>query len=116
MIKYGTAKEILSKYLGIGGRCPTAEGVDLFVKQVLQYLIYNGVYGNERKFIFHAERGCFTLPRELEVPLKIRIDGAIGSVWNRWFEYHSGNDFIDSECLANDSILEEPNQYPSLNP
>lgn len=111
MITYGLAKKILSKYQGIGGKCPGDEDTELFVKQVLQYLLFSGTHGNERKFCFHAVRGSFTLPKELEVPLKIRIDGAVGSVWNRWFEYHSGND-VDDPCLANDAVLEEPNRYP----
>ncbi len=113
MITYGTAKKILSRYQGLGGKCPGDEETELFVKQVLQYLLYAGTHGNERKFCFHAVQGCFTLPGELEVPLKIKIDGAVGSVWNRWFEYHSGNS-VDDPCLASNSVLEEPNRYPTV--
>jgi hypothetical protein len=113
MIKYSQAKQILAKYSGVGGKCATDEGVDLFVKQVLQYLLYQGSYGNERKFCFHAVNGYVTLPKELEVPLKVKIDGEVKSVWNRWFEYHSGND-VEDPCLANNDILEEPNRFPTV--
>lgn len=112
MIKYSEAKSILAKYAGIGGKCATDEGVDLFVKQVLQYLLYQGTNGNERKFCFYAVKGCVTLPKELEVPLKVRIDGEVKSVWNRWFEYRSGNS-VDEPCLDSKSILEDPNRYPT---
>ena len=113
MITYDVAKRLLSKYQGAGGKCATGPDTDLFVKQVLQYLLLNGTYGNERKFVFRAERGYITLPRELEVPLKVRIDGEVSSVWNRWFEYHSGVDIGDC-CLAMDALLEEPNRYPTV--
>lgn len=113
MIKYGVAKQILAKYASTGGKCATDPSVDLFVRQVLQYLLLNGSYGNERKFIFHAVNGVMTLPKELETPLKVRIDGAVGSVWNRWFEYHSGN-WVDDNCLADNGVLEEPNLYPTV--
>lgn len=115
MITYGVARTILSKYAGTAGKCPTSDTVDLFVMQVLQYLLLNGTYGNERKFCFHAVQGCVTLPKELEVPLKVRFDGAIGTVWNRWFEYHSGNDWIeDSNCIPANNVFENPNQFPTV--
>lgn len=113
MITYGQAKVILAKYVGLSGTCVDGDGVDLFVRQVLQYLLLKGTYGNERKFCFHAENGCITLPKELETPLKMKIDGAIGSVWNRWFEYHSGNT-LDNGCLAQESLFIEPNRYATV--
>lgn len=112
MITYGLAKSVLAKYVGLGGTCPNEDSVNIFVRQALQYLLLQGTYGNIRKFVFHAVRGCFTLPRELDVPLKIKFDCAVGTVWSRWFEYQSGNT-IDGPCVESASILEEPNQYPT---
>lgn len=113
MIKYSQAKSILAKYAGVGGKCTTDDGVDLFVKQVLQYLLYQGTNGNERKFCFYAVGGVVTLPKELEVPLKVKVGGEVKSVWNRWFEYHSGNS-VDDPCLDSRSITELPNRYPTV--
>lgn len=114
MITYGDAKKVLAKYQGTAGTCASAADVDIFVKQVFQYLLYQGAWGNQRKFLFHAQNGCITLPRELETPLKIKINGAVGSVWNRWFEYHSGTE-LESGCLpAQDSLLLQPNLYPTV--
>lgn len=113
MITYKEAKQILSKYQGVAGTCPDDAKTELFVKQVLQYLLLKGTYGNERKFCFHAQNGCITLPKELETPLKMKIDGAVGSVWNRWFEYHSGNT-LDDGCLAQESLLTQPNRFPTV--
>lgn len=113
MITFGIAKKLLSKYAGLGGSCPTAEGVDQFVIKVLQYMLLSGAYGNIKKFCFTAQRGCFTLPRELEVPLKIKFDREVGTVFSRWFEFQSGNT-VDDPCLATNAVLEEPNQYPTV--
>jgi len=112
MITYREAKQLLYKYQGIAGRCIDDPAVDAFVRQVLEYLLYQGTHGNERSFCFHAQNGCFTLPKELEVPLKVTIDGAVGTVWNRWFEYHSGNP-VNNKCLPSDSLVEQPNRYPT---
>lgn len=110
MIRYSLAKKILAKYEGVGGRC---EASPEFVHQVLQYLLLHGTYGNERKFIFRAQNGYITLPYELETPLKIKIDGEVGSVWNRWFEFHSG-DMSSDCCLAQESLFTEANRYPTV--
>lgn len=114
MITYGEAKKILSKYQGIGGKCPGDEETELFIKQVLQYLLLHGTYGNERKFTFCAQNRCITLPKELETPLKIKINGAVGTVWSRWFEYQSGNDMIGSCDCDSKSLLTEANRYPTV--
>lgn len=112
MLKYSDAKKILAKYQGTAGKCDNVT-LDFFVKEVLQYLLIHGTYGNERKFTLCAQNGYITLPKELETPLKIKIGNAIGSVWNRWFEYHSGND-LHNGCIAEKALLEEPNRYPTV--
>lgn len=110
-ILYGEAKNILSRYAGIGGKCPSAPDVDLFVRQVLEYMLISGQYGNIRKFCFNAVKCVFTAPPELEVPLKVKIDGKVGTVWDRWFEYHSARQ-LDENCLPADrALFEDPNRY-----
>lgn len=112
MILYREAKKLLSKYVGSGGKCPNDEEVDLFIKQVLQYMLIRGNHGSTRKFCFHAENGCFALPYEVETPLKVKVDGAVGSVWNKWFEYQSGND-LDDCYPAGTHLYEEPQTLPT---
>lgn len=112
MILYKEAKRLLSKYVGSGGKCPTNDEVDLFVKQVLQYIMIRGSHGSTRKFCFCAENGCFALPYELETPLKVKVGDTIGNVWNKWFEYQSGNDLEDcSDCSKH--LFEEPLTSPT---
>lgn len=109
-ILYGEAKKILSRYAGVGGKCATSQEADIFTRQVLEYLLVSGDYGNLRKFCFHAVKGYFTAPYELEIPLKIKIDGNIGSVWDKWFEWHDTK-YLDACVPAADALYEEPNYY-----
>jgi hypothetical protein len=114
-ILFGEAKKIVSQYAGIGGKCPSNDEVNLFLKQVLQYMLFSGQNGNIRKFCFHAMRGCFTAPYELEVPLKVKIDGHVGSAWDKWFEYHQNSSFGSEDgCFeASDALLEETDYFPT---
>ena len=69
-VTFGQARDILSPFVGVTGRCPSAEETALFVKKVLQYMLYSGANGDKRKFNFIAVRGCITVPQDLETPFK----------------------------------------------
>lgn len=114
-VTWKAAKEELAKYAETGGLCADNPKVDLFTRKVLDYLLINASFGNVRKFCFCAIKGCFTLPYELEVPQKIKIDGVIGSVWNRWFEYHQTNT-LDGCLPIEAAAIEDPNNYPTVYP
>lgn len=107
------AKEILAKYAGPAGTCLDSPGLNSFVQEVLDYLLIKGTYGCTRKFCFNAIKGCITLPYELQTPLKMKVDCVVGSVWNKWFEYHETD--VLSDCVPCDSALfEDPNGYPTV--
>jgi hypothetical protein len=110
---FGRAREVLAQYAGKGGLCASEPKVALFVHEVLQYLLYNQAFGNQRKFCFVAEKGCIVIPYELEVPMKVRVDGAAGTVWNRWYEFYHDNDLADC-ILAARALIEEPNTVPTV--
>lgn len=113
-ITWGEAKGLISQYAGRGGQCPTSERINTFVRQVLEYMLISGEYGNLRKFCFNAIKGCFTVPYELEVPLKIKFDGDVGTVWDKWFEWHNTKQ-LDGECFAfQEAAFEDPNYYPTV--
>jgi len=114
-ITFGEARKLVAKYAGSGGKCDTSEEVRLFVQEVLQYMLLSGQYGSIRKYTFYATKGAVTLPYELEVPLKIKIDGCVGSVWNKWYEFYNDYSLSGSRCYdAGDSLIEDPNEYPTV--
>jgi len=110
-LTFKQARDILAKFVGRGGQCPEpSPEVDDFVLKALQQLLYSGEYGGIRKFCFHAVKGCFTIPYELETPEKVKIDNCPGNVWNKWFEWHQPSQLMD--CVpAGQSIFEEPNYF-----
>lgn len=112
-LTFRQAKEILAKYDGRGGSCIDAPTVPAFVLQVLQHMLFSGQHGNLRTFSFCANKGCITIPYELEVPLKVRIGDRIGTVWDKWFDYHSSKDMYD--CTpADKALIEDPNRYATV--
>jgi len=115
MLTWKQAKETLSRYAGTGGLCDDNPQVDSFTKEVLDYLLLSGSYGNIHKFCFCSVRGCITIPYELEVPLKVKIDGVIGTVWSTWSEFHATK-FLENCLPADNALAEDPNYYPTVYP
>src|SRR6266853_1151558 len=109
------AKETLARYAGTGGLCEDNYQVDTFTREVLDYLLMSGSYGNIHKFCFCAVKGCFTIPYELEVPIKIKIDGVIGSVWDKWLEFHTTK-YLDNCVPMEQAAFEDANYYPTVYP
>lgn len=115
MITWLEAKEKLKEFYGRGGGCVTTKGLDSFVREVLQYMMYKGAHGNMRQFCFHAVKGCITVPYELDVPVKVKIDGQVGTVWEKWYEYYSTLSLEEKGCYpAERALIEDPNYYPTV--
>lgn len=112
-ILYGDAKKILSRYAGTGGKCPSSTELDLFCRQVFQHMLYSGQHGNLRKFCFNAVKGCITVPYELETPIKVKIEGNVGTVWNKWHEFYMTGDLADGVPAA-EALYEEPSTFPTV--
>lgn len=110
-LTFGQAKKILAQYQGKGGKRPTNADLEQFTIKVLQYLLYQGSPNAERAYEFYATNGWFTAPYELEIPLKVKINGRVGTVQSKWFEFRSGNDFAKGACYENNVIFEDANVY-----
>lgn len=116
-VTFGDAKKILAQYAGRGGKCYSedSEEVDLFAREVLQYMLISGAYGNQRTYCFNAQNGCLTLPYELDVPIKVKIENVAGEVWDRWFQFYPSDSLAGAGCCeANEALSEEPNLYPTV--
>lgn len=113
-LTFGQAKKILAPYQGKGGKLPTNDQLNQFTYKILQYLMISGAHGSERKFTLNAVNGCFTAPYELDVPLKVQINGKIGNVGSKWFEFRSGNDVLSNGLDAGNVLLEEANIYSTV--
>lgn len=107
------AKTILARFVGNGGVCVTNPKADEFTFKVLDYLLISGSVGNLHAFEFCAVNGCLTLPYELETPLKFKLNGVVGSVWDKWYTYHQTKNLNGCEPIGL-SLIEDPNRYPTV--
>lgn len=111
IITLGQAREAVAEYAGKSGKCPTTEAVRLFVLEVVQRLLHRGAHGNLRKWTFCLSNGCFTAPHDMEVPIKVKIDGYPERVWSKWYEFY---DVHISDLHCDDykpGLFEEVNTY-----
>lgn len=114
MLTFKDAKDILAKYAGSGGFCPDDQ-VNLFTRKVLQFLLISGAAQDLRRFDFVACKGVFTVPEEVEAIIKLKVNGRVGNVWDKWFNYHNVNylDGQDCICPVDNALYEDPNYYPT---
>lgn len=113
-LTFGQARELLAVYAGRGGLCPDDDQVSLFVREVLQYILFKGPTAAIRTYCFQSCGGCITIPYELEVPLKVKINNESGSVWSEWFKFYDSG-FMDGECLpASNAMVEEANKFATI--
>ena len=127
IITYGEAKKIVAPYAAKAGLCPDEEAVNLFLKEVIQELLFRGSNGGLRKWVFRSNSGFFTAPSDMELPIKVRFEDTIahqnayhhdgmihgghsGFVYDKWYEFYDQSTLND--CMpAEKGLVEEPNLY-----
>lgn len=92
MLTFKKFRETVAPYAGRAGKCATTEEVSDFAIQIMQDLLISGSYAGVRKICVQARRGCISLPPEVDVPLKVKIDNRNANLWSKWFEFHSTDD------------------------
>lgn len=112
MLTWKEAKTILAPYAGSGGLCADDPEVDLFTRKTLQFLLWSGTNQDLRRFDFITCQGVFTVPEEIEAIVKLKVNGQVGNVWDKWFTYHSTN-ILEGDCICpeDNAIFEDPNYY-----
>lgn len=108
IVTFGELRNLVYQYTGKSGNCPDSEETRLFALEVLQRLLYKGVNGNLKKFCLCATNGVFTLPPDLENPLKVKIDGQVESVWSKWYEFYDVQN--ERECDSWDTGMQQLGQ------
>lgn len=105
-------REIISPYSGRAGKCATAVETAVFARQVMQYLLHEGSSAGLRKVCILAHRGYLSLPPEVELPIKAKIDHKVASIWNKHFSFHSVNENFDSCPPIGEVLIEDGSQTP----
>lgn len=102
-------KNLVAEYAGKGGKCVTSPEVNTFAREVLEYLLLEGKYGSIRSYSFYTQNGCFTAPAELETITQVKINGRVGTSWNKWCEFYSISSDIPGCVPAPNVLSEQPN-------
>lgn len=111
-LTFGEFKEIIAPYAGRAGKCPSATQMNSFARMVMEYLLYSGTTSAIRKICVCTHRGCISLPPEVEIPLKARVDRQVAEIWSKWFTMHSADDL--DNCGPIGSILQEEGSQTPL--
>lgn len=82
------ALEAISRFADDAGACEDSVLAQKFLRQVLQAYLEKGGKEAIREFCVWAQNSCFSLPPDLETPLKIKIDDCPGRVVDKWYEYY----------------------------
>lgn len=110
ILTFKDAKEALAKYTGKAGKCSSDSEVSLFVREVIQQLLFRGANGNLRKWEFCTQNGTFTAPPDLELPIKMRVEGEVGTVFDKWYEFYDHNTL--NNCVpCEGGLVEEINTF-----
>lgn len=104
MLTFLDVQRLTAEYSGRGGGCVGTPDARLFARRVMQYVQKKGAYGSIRRFHFKAQKGCITLPPELEVPLQVLVDGRVGTVWNQWMTFQSVTCDLEGGCPAGKAL------------
>lgn len=91
-------QKLTAEYGGRGGLCVGTPEAETFARRVMEYIMLLGAYGSIRRFHFKAFKGCIALPPELEVPLQVKVDGRVGTVWNQWMTFQSVTCDLEAPC------------------
>lgn len=115
IITFGQARTALADFAGKAGKCHTSDAVRLFVMEIIQQLLHKGAHGNLRKWDFCVTGGCFTAPPDLEIPLKVKINGYSEKVWSQWYEFSDvqNMDLADAS-FCSDGLYQEVNEFATI--
>ena len=105
------ARQIVAEFAGKKGKCSESDAVRDFVIEVVERLLLKGAHGSLRKWEFCLAHQCFTAPPDLEVPLKVKIEGMVESVWSKWYEFHDVNSAEIQNSNYKPGLFEETGRY-----
>lgn len=78
----------------------------------MESLLFSGSQAGIRKLCILAHRGCLSLPPEVEIPIKARIDHRVSEVWSKWGTFSSGTDDLERCPPWREILVEDGTQTP----
>lgn len=106
-IPFSEFRRLVAPYAGRAGKCASAEEVAAFARDCMRLMLYSGAQPGIMKVCLQVRRGCLTLPPEVEVPIKVRIDRRSAEVRGKWATFHSVDNNWNTHCWPAEEVLEE---------
>jgi hypothetical protein len=78
----------------------------------MEYLLFSGSHAGTKRLDICAYKGCVTLPQEVELPIKVRINGRVADVWDKWFSFRSVSEDFEKCYPAGDILLDDGSTTP----
>lgn len=78
----------------------------------MEYLLHSGSISGQRKVCILANRGYLSLPPDVEIPIKAKIDHRTTAIWNKWFSMHSVAESFDDCPPIGEVLIEDGTQTP----
>jgi len=117
ILTFGQLLTSVSPYIGRAGICDTTEpAVRLAVATLLQEYVQRA--GTLKKWRLRSFNNYITLPKDLAVILKVRVNGEAQITFSKWYEFFdsasaSEKSFCDS-TQAGTGIRQENNNFPTI--
>lgn len=105
-LTFAEFKKVVAPYAGRAGKCASSDEVSMFARLVMASLLHEGSTSAIRKVCIIANKGCVSLPPEVETPLKIKIDRKVSHIWSKWCSMSNSTDDMRN-CMSVDNVLEE---------
>lgn len=112
---FGKLKQIVAPYAGMAGKCASSADTEMFARGVMEYLLMEGSTAAIRELKIFAYNGTVVLPPEVEVPLKVKINGRPSEIWNKWCTISNpSSNFDGHDCYTAWDVLAENGDYSPI--
>lgn len=112
-LTFGEFKDIVYPYAGRAGKCVDSPEVTRFARQVMEYLLFSGSTAAIRRLTVMAYKGAVTLPPEVEVPLKAKINGQRANIWNQWYSMGASDGNLE-QCADAFTVMADTGEQTPL--
>lgn len=113
-LTFGELKKVVAPYVGRAGKSPSSDDTATFARQVMQLLLISGSDVAIKKLGFLAYRGCISMPPEVEVPIKARVNNQSAHLWTKWFSFHNASESFEKCPPAHEVMMEDGSTSPLI--
>lgn len=109
--------DTVSPYIGRAGTCDlTDPKTRLAVTTLLQEYLHRA--DSLRRWTLTTKSNVFTLPKDLAVILRVKVNGVVNQPLSQWYEFFDSTSESDKRCLEDQSwatgVIQEVNNFPTI--